>query len=287
MKNEEGGVGAVAMGTEASQTERDAAYVGAIPERYHRGIGPFLFEPYALHTAQRIRELAPSRVLETACGTGIVTRRLREALSDDALLFSTDLNEPMLAVAKATLGPSLKVEWAQADMTWLGFEDGRFDVVVCQFGLMFVPDKLAALREARRVLKPGGKLLLTTWASLDRNPVVELAQRSIAALFPNDPPQYYARAPFGYGDTQKLASWIAEAGFADVQVEIVEKSAFSESARDVAVGLVEGYPIAEEISSRDPSLLSVAVDEVARAIQAAYGTPVETRIAALVAEASA
>jgi SAM-dependent methyltransferase len=181
----------------------------------------------------------------------------------------------------------VKVEWAQADMTRLGFDAGRFDVVVCQFGLMFVPDKLAALREARRVLKPGGKLLLTTWASLPRNPVVELAQRTIAALFPSDPPQYYARAPFGYGDPQRLAAWLAEAGFRDVQVEIVEKEAASDSARDLAVGLVEGYPIAEEISSRDPASLPVAVEAVARAIQEAYGSPVKARIAALIAEASA
>jgi SAM-dependent methyltransferase len=152
---------------------------------------------------------------------------------------------------------------------------------------MFVPDKLAALREARRVLRASGKLLLTTWASLDRNPVVELAQRTIAALFPHDPPQYYARAPFGYGSTHTLAGWLAEAGFGDVQVDIVEKAAHSESARDIAIGLVEGYPIAEEIRARDPELLPVAVNAVARAIEDAYGSPVNTRIAALVAEATA
>lgn len=270
-----------------AEAARDAAYVGAIPAHYHHGIGPFLFEPYALHTAERIQRLAPRRVLETACGTGIVTRRLRAALPNDALLIASDLNAPMLAVAKQTLQASANVEWIQADMTQLGFGDGQFDALVCQFGLMFVPDKLAALREARRVLTPKGTLLLTTWAALARNPVVELTRDTLGQLFPSDPPRYYERAPFGYGDRGLLTSWLQEAGFSNVAVDLVEKPAFSPSARDVAVGLIEGYPIADEIRSRSPELLPEAVARVERAIRSVYGEPVRARSTALVAEASA
>ena len=274
----------------AANTSRgvdDAAYVGSIPEHYHRGIGPFLFEPFARHTAERITALAPGRVLETACGTGIVTRRLREALADDALLIASDLNDPMLAVARRTVGPA-RVEWARADMCELHFADGEFDAVVCQFGLMFVPDKLAAVREARRVIKPGGRLLLTTWAPLERNPVVSLAHHAIASLFPDDPPQYLLRAPFGYGDPELLAELLVAGGFRDVEVDVVEKSASSPSARDLAVGLIEGYPLVDEIKLRDEARLPAAIDAVAAAIARRFGdAPVRGRIAALMASATA
>lgn len=287
MKTEVTEVSRAKVRVDVAEAARDAAYVGSIPAHYHEGIGPFLFEPYAVHTAERIRQLAPRRVLETACGTGIVTRQLRAALPSDALLIASDLNEPMIAVAKEALQASANVEWIKADMTQLSFVDGRFDALVCQFGLMFVPDKLAALREARRVLERQGTLLLTTWASLARNPVVQLAQATLDELIPNDPPRYYERAPFGYGDPEVLASWLREAGFTEVRVEIVQKEAYSPSARAVAVGLLEGYPIADEIRARSPELLAEAVDQVERAIRSAYGEPVRTHISALVAEASA
>lgn len=266
----------------------DAAYVGTIPERYHRGMGPFLFEPYARHTAETVRALAPGRVLETACGTGIVTRLLREALPAGALLVSTDLNHPMLAVARETMGDTGPVEWAQADMCQLYFSNGEFDVVVCQFGLMFVPDKLAAVREALRVLRPGGRLLLTTWAPLDRNPVVGVAHRTVAASFPEDPPLYLMRAPFGYGDPDALTDLLVEAGFRDVVVDVIEKAATAPSAYDLAVGLIEGYPLVDEIRLRDEARLPDVVNAVGQAIAERFGDrPVKSRIAALVASAMA
>lgn len=266
----------------------DAAYVGTIPEQYHRGMGPFLFEPYARHTAERIRALAPRRVLETACGTGIVTRQLREALSAGALLVASDLNPPMLAVARRTVGGAGHVEWAAADMCELHFTDHEFDVVVCQFGLMFVPDKLAAVCEARRVLTRGGRLLLTTWASLGRNPVAGVAHDTIAALFPDDPPQYLMRAPFGYGDPDVLADLLVEGGFRDVVVDVIEKAATSPSAHELATGLIEGYPLVDEIRLRDEARLPAVVSAVGQAIAERFGDrPVKSRIAALVASAVA
>jgi ubiquinone/menaquinone biosynthesis C-methylase UbiE len=274
--------------TGARSIPADAAYVGTIPEHYHRGIGPFLFEPYARLTAERIRELAPKRILETACGTGIVTRRLVEALAEDAHLVSSDLNEPMLAVARTTVGAAGNVRWVRADMTNLDFPAGTFDAVVCHFGLMFVPDKPAAAREARRVLKRGGRLLLTTWAPLEKNPIVAVAHRAIVELFPGDPPEYLRRAPFGYGDPDVLAELLTGAGFGDVRVDVVEKAAVAPTALDVARGLVEGYPLADEIKARDPRLLTTAVEAAAQAITRQFGAgPVESTIAALVASATA
>lgn len=266
----------------------DAAYVGAIPEHYHHGIGPFLFEPFARYTAERIRALAPARTLETACGTGIVTRRLREALPAGALLVATDLNAPMLNVARATMSAADRVEWGQADMCTLRFADHQFDAIVCQFGLMFVPDKAAAIREARRVLRPGGSLLLTTWAPLERNPIVGVAHYTVAELFPEDPPRYLRRAPFGFGDPEAVTALLIEAGFSDVEVDLVERAATSPSARELAVGLIEGYPLVDEIKLRDPSRLPAAVDAVTRAIARQFGaSPVKSRITAVVASAIA
>lgn len=272
----------------ASSPVDDAAYVGTIPEHYHREIGPFLFEPYARLTAERVKALAPRRVLETACGTGIVTRRLREVLPDDALLVASDLNPPMLAIARQTVGPSAHVEWTLADMCNLHFDDGAFDAVVCQFGLMFVPDKLAAMREARRVLRPGGRLLLTTWAPLDRNPIVAVVHHAIALLFAEDPPQYLGRAPFGFGDPDVLSELLCAAGFHDTVVDVVEKATTAPSATEVAIGLIEGYPLVDEIKARDAARLPAVVSAVARAIARRHGDrPVKAWISALVASATA
>lgn len=266
----------------------DAAYVGTIPEHHHREIGPFLFEPYARYTAERIKALGPGRVLETACGTGIVTRRLREVLSDDALLVASDLNPPMLAVARKTVGHAAPVEWTQADLCNLRFADGAFDAVVCQFGLMFAPDKLAAVREARRVLRPGGTFLVTTWAPLERNPIVAVAHHAITLLLAEDPPQHLRRTPFGFGDPEVLADLLHEGGFRDVVVDVLEKAATSPSASELAIGLIEGSPLADEIKARDEARLPAVVSAVARAIARRYGDkPVKARISALVASAVA
>lgn len=194
----------------------------------------------------------------------------------------------MLAVARKTVGATARVEWQRADMTELRFADGSFDAVVCQFGLMFVPDKLAALREARRVLAPKGRLFLTTWGPLERNPVVALAQEVIASLFPHDPPRYLERAPFGYGDPERLAELLRASGFGSVQVDVVEKSASASDAHALATGLVEGYPLVDEIRSRGPGRVPSVVEAVAQAVRARFGeAPVKGRITALVALAIA
>jgi SAM-dependent methyltransferase len=259
----------------------DAAFVGSIPQDYHRGLGPTLFEPYAQETALRVAAFSPTRVLETACGTGIVTRHLRERLPAAAQLVATDLNEPMAAVARTLLGPDAQVEWECADMTSLPYGDGRFDAMVCQFGLMFVPDKPAALREARRVLRPGGRLFLATWQSLQKNTVARLAHEAVGSFFPDDPPQFYF-TPFGFGEPDQVVPLVVDAGFVDVKAEAVEKEAVFHSARDLAIGFIGGYPILDDIKARDPALLPHAIDALARALADQFGEgPVTTRLWAL------
>ena len=265
----------------------DAAFVGTIPENYHRGLGPTLFEPYAQETSARVAALAPHRVLETACGTGIVTRRLREKLPAGARLVATDLHEPMAAVAKDLLGPDAAVHWERADMTSLPFGDGEFDAMVCQFGLMFVPDKPAAVREARRVLAPGGRLFLATWQSLEKNPVVRLAHEAVATVFPDEPFQYF-RIPFGLGEPEQVVPLLVDAGFTDVRAEVVAKTTSSISARSLAIGLINGYPISDYIKVRNLQLLEPVIDAVTRAIAERYGEGVvTTEISALLTTGTA
>lgn len=268
-------------------TPEHEAYVGAIPENYHGGVGPFLFDPHAQEVSARIAALSPRRVLETACGTGILTRRLREALPGEAELVATDLNEPMLAVARRSVGPDANVKWAQADMTQLRIGSGEFDVMVCQFGLMFVPNKPAAAREALRVLKPGGRLLLATWRSLAENAAIRLAHETVSALFPSESPKFYLTQT-GHGDIEEITRLLAGAGFLDVRAEVVQKQSTLKNMREVAVGLIEGFPIVDFIKARDPALVPVAVDTLTKALGKHFGeAPVVAPISALVTVATA
>jgi ubiquinone/menaquinone biosynthesis C-methylase UbiE len=269
------------------RTEDHAAYVGSIPEHYHRGVGAFLFDPYAQDLAARVVALAPGRLLETACGTGILTRRLSEVLPPQTQLLATDLNEPMLEVAKRTVGPRPNVHFEQADMTKLRFRDGEFDALVCNFGLMFVPDKAAAAREARRVLRPGGRLLMATWRSVVHNAPIRFAHETVTAMFPQEPPGFYL-AQTGFGEPDFMSRLLADAGFRDIRTEPVKKQSSSPSARDVASGLVEGFPIADFIRARKPALVQAAVDELTRALIQHFGdAPMNGTIEALVTTATA
>nr|QKW93925.1 class I SAM-dependent methyltransferase [Vitiosangium cumulatum] len=269
------------------ETSNHAAYIGTIPENYHRSAGPFLFEPYAQELAARISAFAPRRVLETACGTGILTRRLHEVLPAGARLIATDLNEPMLAVARQMVGPDANVEWAQQDMTRLRFADGEFDAVVCQFGLMFVPNKPAAAREALRVIRPGGQLLLATWRSLEHNAAIRLAHETVCALFPSEPPRFYLTQT-GYGEPSEMTRLLVDAGFVDVRAEPVQKRSVLGNTRELAIGLIEGFPIVDFIKAHDPMLVSVAIGALTKALDKHFGeTPVKVTIEALVTSATA
>ncbi|HVE81948.1 MAG TPA: methyltransferase domain-containing protein [Myxococcales bacterium] len=263
-----------------------AAYVGSIPEHYHRHAGPFLFDPYARELASRAAAPAPERLLETACGTGIATRRLRDALPE-ARLTATDLNEPMLAVARRTVGPGAGVRFQRADMTRLPFPDADFDALVCQFGLMFVPDKPAAAREARRVLRPGGRVLMATWRSLEHNPPIRLAHETVCALFPQEPPTFY-RTQTGFGAPEFMTELLDGAGFEDIRTEVLSMRASAPGARQVALGLIEGFPVVDFIRARSPALVRVAVDQLTRALAERFGdAPVEATLQALVTTAAA
>jgi len=202
------------------------SYSGSIPENYDRYLGPYIFELFALDVVARV-PVNPSRVLEIACGTGRVTAHLRKALPA-ADIVATDINPDMLAVARRRVEND-DIDWQQADVQHLPFDDSQFDVVVCQFGLMFVPDQAKALREVHRVLRPGGKLLLGTWDRLDSNPSFSLANRHVAAYFPEEPPRFFY-LPFSLYDEALLLAMTGDAGFGDACVKLVSKTCTGDSA---------------------------------------------------------
>jgi ubiquinone/menaquinone biosynthesis C-methylase UbiE len=251
-------------------SSQDAVFAGSIPALYDRYLGPLLFEPFARHTAGKVAELKPDRVLETAAGTGIVTTALAERLPASATLIATDLNQAM--IDHAATKPALKrVEFRQADALALPFADASFDVVVCQFGVMFFPDKVAGYREARRVLAPGGRFVLSVWDSLAHNPMTRVVVDAVGARYPQNPPRFLARTPHGHSDPNVLRRDLAAAGFGSISVETVTLPSRAPSAEDAAIGLCQGTPMRSEIEALDPAGLAATTDTAAAALRSAFG----------------
>jgi SAM-dependent methyltransferase len=261
----------------------DAMFAGSIPELYDTHLVPLIFEPYALDLARRAAALAPGRVLETAAGTGVVTRALARTLPAQVDLVATDLNPPMLARA-AAVGTARPVAWQPADAMQLPFAAGAFDLVVCQFGVMFFPDKAAAFAEARRVLRPGGALLFNVWDRIEANEFADVVTAALAALYPDDPPRFMARTPHGYFDRELIARDLAAAGFgAPPVIETVTARSRAPSAQAVAVAYCQGTPLRNEIETRSADGLADATRACAQALEARFGSgAVDGQIQALV-----
>jgi ubiquinone/menaquinone biosynthesis C-methylase UbiE len=243
-------------------TETDE-FTHSTPALYDRYMGPLLFEPYAKLVAERSALLQPARILETAAGTGIVTRAVSEAVPQ-AKIVATDVNPAMLEFAAQHVR-SERVTIQPADAQDLPYAEGSFDLVLCQFGVMFFPDKVRANGEARRVLRPGGHYLLVTFDRLELNPVPRAAEAAVAALFPGHPPLYMERGPFSYADPAVIEHDLREAGFTDIELETIALCS-RVSARDAAQGIVLGSPFRAEIERRDPSALESAANAVTEAL---------------------
>ncbi|MEI9947484.1 MAG: methyltransferase domain-containing protein [Pseudomonadota bacterium] len=263
----------------------DAKFTGSIPELYDRYLGALLFEPYAEDLARRLSDLRRGTLVEVAAGTGIVTRALRNALPSDVRIVATDLNEGMLKVAASRVS-SPAVSFQQADAQKLPFADGSADAIVCQFGMMFVPDKTAAQRDAARVLVPGGRFVFNVWDQLANNEVSQIVARAVEDLYPQDPPRFFERTPFGYFDAAAIRSELQGAGFQRIEIDTVELVSQAPSAEHVAIGLCQGTPLRGEIEARNPDGLAAATAAAKSALQARFGTgPFENRMSALVVTA--
>jgi SAM-dependent methyltransferase len=241
-------------------TNEASKFVGLIPRNYDQFLGPRIFHQFADDLVGRVGELAPRSVLELAAGTGIVTRRLRDALPDGCAILATDLNSPMLKVAKSKFRADESIDFEPADATNLSFDDASYDVCVCQFGVMFFPDKQRSYQEVLRVLKPKGRYIFNVWGSWEKNPFAQIAHEAVATFFPDDPPGFY-KVPFSYHEVDKIEDALRRAGFSRVSAERVRIISTIPSAGDFATGLVFGNPLFQEIKARggDPDRVCAAV----------------------------
>ena len=245
-------------------------YSGSVPALYDRYRGPVFFEPFARNLAQCLADLRAGRLLEIAAGTGIVTRVLARVLPETVSITASDISQAMLDFAAAQPGLA-RISWRQADALALPFDDASFDAVLCQFGVMFFPDRVAGYREALRVLKPGGRFVFAVWDRIENNEFCRIVSKAMARLFPDNPPDLLARTPYGYFDTDLIRNELVQAGFDKIAIDTVNRQSAAPSARDLAIGYCQGSPLRSEIEERDPNRLGEATDAATEALLSRFG----------------
>jgi len=255
-----------------SHAASDATFAGKVPEFYQHYLVPLIFEPYAADLARRLTGRSLHQVLEIAAGTGVVTRRISATLPERVAIVATDLNQAMLHQAGA-IGTSRPVEWRQADAADLPFPDQSFDAVVCQFGVMFFPDKARAFGEARRVLRPGGLLLFNVWDRIEENEFADVITAELASRYPENPPRFLARTPHGYADPAAIERDLSAAGFGGpVELVTIAERSRAASAEIPALAYCQGTVLRDEIEAREPGGLARATAQAADAIRRRFGT---------------
>jgi SAM-dependent methyltransferase len=249
----------------------DASFAGTMTQLYEQYLVPLIFEHYAADLAARVALRAPARVLEVAAGTGVVTRHRALTLAASVPLVATDLTQPMLDQA-AAVGVARPVEWRQADAMQLPFPDASFDVVVCQFGVMFFPDKVRAFAEARRVLRPDGQFLFSVWDRIEHNVFADAVTQALATVFPDDPPHFLVRTPHGYHDPSMIARDLTLGGFPrSPEVTTLPASSRADAPHMPAVAYCQGTPLRGEIETRDPARLVEATHYATQVIASRFG----------------
>jgi len=251
--------------------QSDKVFSGHMAELYHSHLTPLIFDSYARGMAEIVSQEEVSSVLEVAAGTGVVTRAMVDALGSDVSILATDLNQPMMDFAQS-FRQDTNVRWELADALSLPMDDGLFDVVACQFAVMFFPDRAKAYSEARRVLKPGGRFVFSVWDQTSENEFADTVEQAVGELFPDDPPRFISRTPYGYFNIDEITDDIRAGGFTgDLNVETVTEPCRSESAAFAAVAFCQATPLRSEITCRDPSLLEHSTRVAREALTARFG----------------
>jgi ubiquinone/menaquinone biosynthesis C-methylase UbiE len=251
--------------------ESDKLFAGSIPEVYDTYLVPLIFEAFAADLAARVAAPGPGSVLETAAGSGVVTRALAPLMAPGTSYIVTDLNRPMLDRAAVRQAADSRISWQQADALALPFADGTFDAVCCQFGVMFFPDRVRGFDEARRVLKPGGRFVFNSWDRIEDNEFAHVVTEAAGEVFADDPPRFLARIPHGYHDVGLIRDEMNRAGFSEIEIVTIEETSRAPSPRHPAIAYCQGTPMRNEIEARDPARLDQVTDRAAEAIAARFG----------------
>ncbi len=266
--------------------ESDLKFAGSVPEVYDRYLVPLIFDAYAADLVHRLEDLDVGSILEVAAGSGVVTRAMASGLSASVSITATDLNQPMIDYAQS-VGTSRPVVWQTGDVMDLPFSDASFDAVVCQFGVMFFPERPAAFAEIARVLRPGGVFLFNVWDAIEHNEFAAVVSTAVAAMFPDDPPLFLARTPYSYFDEAGIQADVAAGGFVSpASIAVLETRSRAQTAEVPAIAFCQGTPLRNEIEARLPSRLAEATTTAAAAIQARFGkTDVDGKIRGIVVSA--
>ncbi|TCK17935.1 ubiquinone/menaquinone biosynthesis C-methylase UbiE [Thiogranum longum] len=248
----------------------NSAFTGNIPENYDRYLGPMFFHCCAEDLAGRVSGYPAQKVLEIAAGTGIATRLLRDFLPDEVQLVASDLNPDMLRHAEQKFSAAENISFQPADAMQLPFGKAQFDVVVCQFGIMFCPDKIQAFSEAHRVLTPGGRLQFSVWGSLAHNPLPRTTNEILANYFDGDAPAFL-HVPFSYYDPVEIQQDMEDAGFDDIEFTTLDGECVFSRPRHAALGIVTGSPLRIEIEQRGDTAVDDVVDGVASGLGKTFG----------------
>jgi len=253
---------------------------GLVAQNYDNLLGHFIFEPFAVNILENIEFNLLQDVLEIACGTGRVTTHLREVLPAEAKLIATDLNADMIAFAKQRV-PLDAITWDTADMLSLKYDDKSFDLIVCQFGVMFAPNKDKAFAEMYRVLKEGGRLIFNTWANIVNNKPFLLTNIVVNYFFDKEPVTIFKEGPFCMDDEQAVLQLLKDSGFKNNTVKAVTVPCSVESAEDAALGFITGLPTLNIIQERIPHLLPVIIETLQKEFINKLGNhPLQTSLSA-------
>jgi len=254
---------------EAREVSGDAHFVGAIPDVYERLLVPMIFQAAATRLATVVAEGSPSDILETAAGTGVLTRALVHSCPD-ASITATDLNQPMLDEAAERTPDDASVNWRQADALDLPFEDQTFDSVVCQFGVMFFPDRVRGYREARRVLRPGGSFIFNTWDRIENNEVPHVIESALIDASPESPLLFLSRTPYGYFSPSQIRADLEGAGMPDMTITTVDGIGKT-TPSEAAIAFCEGTPLRASIENHETLSLAEATMIAERALLRHFG----------------
>jgi SAM-dependent methyltransferase len=254
---------------EAGEASGDAHFVGALPDVYERLLVPMIFQAAATRLAAVVAEGGPSDILETAAGTGALTRALIRSCPD-ATITATDLNQPMLDAAAARTHDGASVNWRQADALDLPFEDQTFDSVVCQFGVMFFPDRVRGYREARRVLRPGGSFIFNVWDRIENNEVPYVIESALIDAAPENPLMFMSRTPHGYFSPSQIRADLEGAGMPDMTITTVDGTAKT-TPSEAATAFCEGTPLRAAIENHETLTLAEATKIAERALLRHFG----------------